>query len=274
MGVIPEFFTDRQYDNAASVYSCGTGLGIVMLPILTQAFLDTYGWRGSLLLISGLCLQIIPVAALVLKPRNPRYKPMLLLQSDRSDYERSDLITPSSGLASNPNAGLMENIAVNVGLHLLIRPTFILRVLIPAFAWGYTLSGWMIYIVSFGVSHGATLNESTIVATCGGVGMVLATIPLLPILHMAMTNKQLIYIVSVLSTVALLLTTKFVSFVGMTAFAVVFGVGLGILGTELYIAANNAVEKDEQFLSVAWLHMSYGIASILSGFLSGEAKWK
>ena len=263
--MVPEFFTGRQYDLAATVYSCGTGLGIVILPLLTQAFLDTYGWRGCLLLLGGLCLQVIPLVALVLKPRTTR-------QSDSSD-ESSYLTSSSSSVStvgSNPGTGLMESIAMNLGLHLLIRPSFIMRVLIPGFAWGYTLNGWMIYIVSFGLSHGATMKESTIVATCGGVGIVLSQIPLLPILRMAMTNKQLVYISSVLSAVALVLTTKFVSFVGMTCFAVVFGVGTGIMGAEMYIAAKNAVEKDDHFHTVAWLHVSYGGASITSGFVSGE----
>ena len=263
IGVVSEFFTGRHYDTAASVYSCGTGVGIVILPLLTQAFLETYGWRGSLLLLSGLCLQMIPLAALVLKPRTPRYRPMLLRQCDRSDDRLSDE-------GSNPSSG-MERIAVNLGLYLLIRPSFIIRVLIPGFAAGYALSGWTIYIVSFGLSHGATLKESTIVATCGGVGIVLSRIPLLPIVHMAMTYKQLVYISSVLSAVALVLTTKFVSFVGMTVVAVVFGVGAGILGAELYIAVQNAVEKDDHFHTIAWFHVSVGIASIISAFVSGEA---
>ena len=245
--MVPEFFTGKQYDTAASVYSCGTGFGIVILPLLTQAFLDAYGWRGSLLLLSGLCLQMIPLAALVLKPRTPRYKQMLLRQSDRSD-ESSYLTSSSSDVGSVPCAGLMKSIAVNLGLQLLIRPSFIKHVLIPGFAWGYTINGWMIYIVSFGLSHGATLKESTIVATCGGVGIVLSRFPLLPILHMAMTNKQLVYISSVLSAVALVLTTKFVSFVGMTDFDVVFGVGTGILGRRCTLPPKTPWKKMSIFI--------------------------
>ena len=78
---------------------------------------------------------------------------------------------------------------------------------------------------------------------------------------MVMTNKQLVYLSSVLCAVALI--------AGMTTVAVVFGVGAGIQGTELYIATKDSVEKDECYHTLAWYHVSYGIAAILSGFISG-----
>ena len=233
---------------------------MVISPLITQTLRDIYGWRGTLLLFSALCMQSIPLSAVV---KNPK---VTVKESAQG------LLTESEYLSKGSN--VMDKIARSIGTQLLKRPEFVVNVVIPAFAFGYTMWGWLIYIVSFALSNDGTLRQASIVATCGGVGMIVTRGLILPVLQILMTYKQLIYMSSVITTLSIGLTTQFTGFVGMCAFAVVFGVGIGIFGVEIYVAGNVvAGNTQEQYQAVAWYHIFVGIGSMTSGFLTGKSTY-
>ena len=88
---------------------------------------------------------------------------------------------------------------------LLTSVPFITQIVVPGFVWGYTYSGWLIYIVAFGFSNGMSIQEASILGTFGGTGLTSIRI-LLPLLNSFMTYKYLMYISSIISAVALTLT--------------------------------------------------------------------
>lgn len=55
------------YFIAASIMLSGGGVGMMVLPLLTEFLIGVYGWRGALLLIGGLNLQTM-VAGALLRP--------------------------------------------------------------------------------------------------------------------------------------------------------------------------------------------------------------
>ena len=155
------------------------------------------------------------------------------------------------------------------GLQLLAQRRFITQVLVPGFVWGYTIVGWMIYMVSFAVSKGTSIKEGSIVAASGGVGVVVIRIAI-PLLHKVMTYKELLYIASVVTAISLSLTTLLEDYVALNFISVMYGLGIGILGCELYISAKVNSKESEHFYAISWLHVAYGTASLLSGFISGN----
>ena len=260
IGIVPDYF-DKYYQTAVGIYACGTGLGIVILPNVTQYLLDIYGWRGALLLLSGLSLHSIPCGALLIpgETADQEYHP-LFKQKDTVSEKSINKIKKHLFHLGNGNA---------FGLQLLGQRRFITQVLVPGFVWGYTIIGWMIYMVSYAVSKGASIKEGSIVATSGGIGVVVIRIAI-PLLHKVMTYKQLIYIASIVTAISLSLTTLLEDYVALNFISVVYGLGIGTLGGELYISAKVNSEESEHFHAVSWLHVAYGTASILSGFVTGK----
>ncbi|XP_072035482.1 LOW QUALITY PROTEIN: monocarboxylate transporter 6-like [Amphiura filiformis] len=257
IGVIPQYF-DKYYNTAVAVYLCGSGFGIILMPLLTQIFLDIYGWRGALLLLSGLCLHSLPCGA------------MLYQNQTEEKEEKTNLLIPKTG-SSNENdspsniSKLLRGIFCSL---LLTNLSFIAQVLVPAFAWGYTLTGWLIYIVSFSLSNGTTMREASIVGTCGGIGLTAIRV-ILPPLNQVVTYKQLMYTSSLISAFALALTYFFNTFIGMCLMSVFFGAGVGILGVELYIAIKETTNENEYLHAVALTNLLHGFAALASGFITG-----
>ena len=57
LGILGDYF-DTYYVFAASVAGTGSALGITVFAPLTQLLLDIYGWRGAMLIIGGLALNL------------------------------------------------------------------------------------------------------------------------------------------------------------------------------------------------------------------------
>ncbi|XP_072036207.1 monocarboxylate transporter 13-like [Amphiura filiformis] len=262
VGVVPEYF-DKYYKAAVGIYACGTGLGIVILPIITQLLLDLYGWRGALLILSGISFHSVPCGALIKAHISHETK----LSQDNVYHQlfnAEDAVAEDKSLPRK----LLQDLSEAIGLPLLTRLPFITRVVIPGFIWGYTLIGWMIYMVSFAVSNGLSIKQGSIVAASGGVGVVVVRISI-PLLHKYMTYKELLYISSVITAISLSLTTFFTSYIALNIISLFFGLGIGCLGGELYISAKVNSEDSEHFYAIAWIHVAYGSGSILSGIVTG-----
>ncbi|XP_072024524.1 monocarboxylate transporter 2-like [Amphiura filiformis] len=266
IGVIPEYF-DKYYNAAVAVYSCGAGFGIISMPLLTQILLDIYGWRGCLLLLSGLCLHSLPCGAMLfpIQTEDKMHKDTTNLlrskigSSDKTNSNENDIPDPSN------ISRLFRDIFCSP---LLTKLSFYAQVLVPAIVWGYTFTGWLIYIVSFSLSNGTTMREASIVGTCGGIGLTAIRTILAP-LNQVMTYKQLMYTSSLVTAVSLALTNFFNTFIGMCLMSVLFGAGFGILGAELYISMKVITREKEYLHAVAWANLTRGFAAITSGFLTG-----
>ena len=62
--VINREFTDRR-TVAMGLASTGSSIGTLVLPLLTSWWIDVYNWRGSFILLGGLCLQGAVAGALL-----------------------------------------------------------------------------------------------------------------------------------------------------------------------------------------------------------------
>lgn len=269
VGVVPSYF-DKYYYIAVATYSCGCGLGVIVMPVLTQTFLDIYGWRGTLLVLSGISMHYIPCGALINQrlEHNEHKAPLLPSISDNNSNPYLTREASSTG-CFNPDS-LREACGICCS-PLLTNLPFLAQVFIPGFVWGYTLTGWLIYIVSFALSNKVSMRDASIVSTCGGIGQITLR-ALLPVLNKLMTYRHLMYLSSMLSAISLAATIFFNTFTGMCLMSLLFGAGVGILGSEIYIVIKEVTKKNEYLSAVALINWIHGIAAIASGFLTGMDK--
>ena len=214
-------------------------------------------------MLSGLLFHTVPFSALIRKQESeePEYN-IIFDSTDNTPDETSE--------EDFSNVKLLNKLSKSLGFTLLSRMTFVSRVLVPSVVVGYTLVGWMIYMVSFVVSNGASLKEAAIVVTNGGIGMLLARAIGCPIIHKFMTYKQVLYTSSAIMALSLSLMTVFTSVTGFNVLSVIFGAAIGLFGAEIYISAKFNSEETESIQAMAWLGFADGMASLLSGFVTGN----
>ena len=268
IGVIPNYF-DKYYNVAVATYSCGSGFGIIMMPLLTQVFMDVYGWRGALLLLSGLSMHYIPCGALIIQKSDLHDEQNISLLSSVADNPSSPNLSKDASSSECSKYNILRELNAICSSPLLMNLPFMAQIFVPGIVWGYTYTGWLIYIVSFAVSNNVSMRDASLVSTCGGIGLT-AIRALLPLLNSFMTYKHLLYISSIISAISLAGTIFFNSFTGMCLMSLLFGAGFGILGAELYIAVKQVTAESEFLSAVALANLIHGISAIASGFLTGK----
>ncbi len=260
IGIIPKYF-DKYYNVAVNVYMCSIAIGIIVSPLFTTWFLDIYGWRGTLLLLCGINVQSVVFGALV--PQRSHSK------EESEERLRILQITPTAKQDSHKNFSLkdmLQKVDEIFNFKLLSSFPFIARIFVPSIAQGYVMTSWMIYVVSFALSNGASKRESSIVATWGGIGVAVVR---LPTLNKYVSYKKIMYVTSVFTACVLAATTFVHSIVGMNITSFIYGMTYGIIGPQVYIAAKDVPKKDEYVNAVSWLAVGFGVGAIAGGALTG-----
>ncbi|XP_072037130.1 monocarboxylate transporter 6-like [Amphiura filiformis] len=258
LGSVPLYF-DKYYKIAVSIYCCTSAVGILAMPLLTQIFYDSCGWRGALILICGIGLHSIPLGALLHSGTDH--------QQTNLDENNPLIISNCSQLGGlNPDEKKKQEFWKILVLRHNI-PLFT-RVLVPGLVYGYVLHGWMIYIVTFAIANGASGQEASIVASCGGIGVLIIRI-LRPFVDHILTYKQIMISSSVLGAASLVLTTIFTRIVEMSLASIFFGIAIGALGTEIYILTKYVADEDQYYNVLSLFHLSVGYSSVISGIFTG-----
>ena len=254
------YFT-TYYSAATNIITTALPLAVMVSAPLTQLLIDIYGWRGALLLFSGLNLHYV-VAAALLKSSNQiltdskgvSYKPLTKNSDDAGGYVFRSML--SICFETMWNVSLLKN------------GRFLIVLVVSAVS-GYMLNGWVVYLVSIGQSKGLSPYDAANVATISGVGAVLIRITL-AIFKEETSYRHLFLIGSMLGIISyggMYFTT---SFWLLSLYAVILGISYGILGSQMYIGANTVVEKDDAVGAVVWLHLALGFGYISSGYISGK----
>ena len=261
VGMIPEYF-NKYYHIAVNVYLFGTALGVIVSPLLTQMFLDIFGWRGAILMLCGINMQSIVAGAILKRSRSNHEEQLPILRYQVPDDQKTD-VTPHFEYLKT-----LKKILKAFDVNLLGKLLYFVGVFVPSIANGYLITSWLIYIVSYALSNGASLKESTVVATWGGIGIAIIRLAL-PYLNSVMSYRYLMYISTVVMAISLCLTTVFSNVVGMSTCSLVFGIAYGIFGTEIYVAAKDIAEDDQYYNAVSWAHLAYGFAAVTGASLTG-----
>ena len=62
--MVPLYFKDNQKMMALGILSLGSAIGAMVIPILLEKLIETYGWRGTLLIVGGIASNICVSASL------------------------------------------------------------------------------------------------------------------------------------------------------------------------------------------------------------------
>ena len=255
VGIVPEYF-DRYYSIAVNVYCFGSGLAVIVFPLMVQTFLDLYGWRGALLLLSGLSFQSFLCGAIV-------------KHSKVTNNEKISLVPKGTNGTDTISKGTLGMFLRKIDDNLLTSPPFIARVIIPGIVNGYTWAGWVIYIISFALSTGASMKEASVVASCGGIGLMIIRI-ILPLLNQVVTYRKLLYISSVIMTTSLVMPTFTRTVAGLCITSLMYCIGNGMLCSELYVAVKDTADATQYVSGIAWYHLFSGFAMTFGGVITGR----
>ena len=241
----------------------------MVMPLLTQLFIDVYGWRGALLLVGGLNLHLILCGALLkTTTASEIYDVSESRFKDVSESLSTDVSeSRSTGIPQTDRK--LKYVIDNLGLNLFKSMEF-LSLMSVAFGIGYTSVGWTMYLIPHALDVGFEPYDAALLATVGGIGFAVGA-AVFPFVSKLLSNEQILCGCSVLTTISFLIdsiSAVFYSYVGMMTSCAIFGVVRAMAFVILFKIVH--ADFGKQTATVAWLFFGYSIGNLSSAFLSGN----
>ncbi|XP_022098073.1 monocarboxylate transporter 12-like [Acanthaster planci] len=260
---------NENYATAFGIAKSGTFVGLLVMPPLTQFFLDTYGWRGTLLLLGGLCFNTVaPGAFLATSPQ------AALHVSEEAGYRRlSDQTGPISSMPRT-NFGHFcctsrEILLKDFSLELLIDARFWDLTVVKSstkFAYGM----WVIYFVSAAQSNGFTATEAGWFVSFGGIGGLLAVIAQGPLNDRGVLSSwSLTTTTMVVCSASYCASPLLTSNWAMMTSTLLIGFCFGVVSVQVDVLIRQTFGVELMVGAFGWEKLLSGMFNFMLGFLPG-----
>ena len=142
----------------------GYSVGLFVVAPLAQLFLNTYGWRGTMLLLGGISLHASVCGALIVTSEWRR--PPL----QESGYQKLSLDeAPDHTRSESSCTSLCGSITKNLNMELLVSARY-WTAGVAECCCNYTFIMWTVYFVSQAQSNGFSAEDAGVFVTSAGIG--------------------------------------------------------------------------------------------------------
>ncbi|XP_038046376.1 monocarboxylate transporter 13-like [Patiria miniata] len=265
------FYFQEKYAVASFLALAGGPIGMMLYGPVTQVLLETYGWRGALLLIGGTSFHLICSGLLVRRPTRVYAK----LLDDCTDPGPDN--GPSSSQTDRCLAKLSKVIAGTLGLDLFLCLDFLLLAAVRLFT-NACYGGILVYMVPNGLAVGLSPSEAALLTTVFGVGSLAGLSLTALVLHTEVLSCHATgAIAGCMTVVALALDTFISTPIGHMANTCIIGAGIHSIIQVTSVLTRGLPYGDDRFVVVlGWQSFLAGVATsggdTLSGWLYGATQ--
>ena len=252
MAMVAEHF-HGSFGQVIGIVSSGMGLGIMVMAPVTQLFLDTFGLKGTLILLGAFNAHLIVCGALLPYVRPAGYEPIL------------------GGNETVQESGIHKIIAL-FNLSLFGKPQFLYLLIFQAIDTS-TYIAWLVYLVSLAESKGISPYLSATIASksIGGCGSLVGKIITPVFIDRHIVPQSVIYYVGFLTMCLTLIgQALFTSFHGLLWTSFAFSISSGALTVNVFKHCKAALDQDQMTEAFAWLEIAAILSSSLAILLIGN----
>ncbi len=252
------------YAIAVGIGHAGSPLGLIIMAPLIQLFLDTYGWRGTMLLLGGINLNIAVCGALLCQP------------STRGSQEVKYTPVPSSveECKTKPRGIFLKETLMTIKTRSGISVCFTLSFWIPTFIFicnGTTGILWFAYFIDHVQAKGFTAYDAVLFTTVGGLANVIIKILTGPIIDRGILPLRAALVIYTLAASTCLIVDPWMNSYWLMVVNVFILYGsLGTVGALVDILTRELVGPELLANVFSWMKFVSGVAFFCSGFFPGN----
>ncbi|XP_022086021.1 monocarboxylate transporter 13-like [Acanthaster planci] len=262
------FFFSEKYALVSIIALGGNPLGMMLYGPVAQLLLDTYGWRGAMLLLGGAGFFLITCGMVIRRPSSSYSR---IVNEDEDD--RMDDVAGSVNNSTIPfkmGAKTCSSFLLITGFDIFFNLDFLLLSLSRMlYAAGY--GGLIVYMVSNGLSLGLSPNEASYLTVAWGIGNLAGLTTAAIVLH---TKLLPYYSTAVIggAIAALCMTVDSVipTFSGQMIIMLLTGFGFDVIVEVNSVRTRCLPFGDDRFISVlGWQNFMAGFSSTVGGVFAG-----
>ena len=280
------YFKER-YTLAVAISNLGVSLGFMVFGPVTQIILDTYGWRGTMLLLGGFNFHLVLCGALMRnKPSSSvesPYEEVSLSEEDRgglrsegseeeSHTEYADSESNQESCEGTSKSLCCQRLIAAMDFAVLTNLRFVLLTLGKS-ASLFSYGGWLVYMVAHGQFQGLTEVEASYLPTANGAGSILGMVlpPLLKQIFSKIPMSVWACLASAIVGASFLAYAFIKPFGGQMVMMCLNGVGFGALFTTVDAMIRFISTTDDRFVNIlAWYSVFNSTSGLVGGIFTGS----
>ncbi|XP_071810489.1 monocarboxylate transporter 12-like [Asterias amurensis] len=277
-GVLACYFSDN-YSVAIAIASSSIPISMIVYGPLTQILLDTYGWRGTMLIMGGITSNLVVCGALLKTPAvasqtcTEQYQKVPDDAADGEDISTEGENIPSSKSHKGKCVTLKENIQrflTSMDFEIMTNKRFLFMTASMSCV-DFCFNGWIVYMVSHGIFQGLSSNQASLLPTSFGIGYILGKFmePLFDHTRFKLSTCTWVYLGCVIMF-ASYLTEAFMTMFHVQMIVTCFiGMGHGIVSQSNDVIVRFLTSGDRIVAVVCWQALIGGVCGMGSGLLTG-----
>ncbi|XP_038075530.1 monocarboxylate transporter 12-like [Patiria miniata] len=252
-----------------SITQTGCAFGMMIYPPLTEALIEIYGWRGTILIFAAFNANICVFGALIKPPprlyealATPRQE-MIPALSQSGDSKLNNVINVFKKAAK----GFSKIVSLDV---LLLEPMFTIYAF-ACFLLGIMYSAWMIYLVPHAVVRGIENQRASLLSTAGGVGTLVGRIVYGPILHRGYIQPVQMFMLLACGNIGAFVLDPIVldNYPGLVGLSSINGLCLGVMAGMFILVSQQVLEGEIGDRAWGILSVTFAIGELAGGALAG-----
>ncbi|XP_038044229.1 monocarboxylate transporter 12-like [Patiria miniata] len=249
---------NKNLAKASGIARTGSSIGLVVAAPLIQISLDTFGWRGTMLLIGGGIMHLVPCGVLMRKNGT----------TPNNSYQEVPKDEPETAPPS-ACAACLESVFKNFDLSLLRNFQYwSVAAIYVCFNFAYDM--WVIYFVSQALSKGFSLEDAAVFVTVAGVGNLLAKVSQGFIIDAGLISCWgLMVICIIVSSLAFFVTPWLAWYWTMMLTALLVVICDGVLACLHDVLAKQVLGVELLAGAYGWMDVKATMARLFFGFIPG-----
>ncbi|XP_064606374.1 monocarboxylate transporter 13-like [Liolophura sinensis] len=235
---------DKGRGAASSLAVVGSGLGGLLFPVVLRPIIDWFTWRGSMIIMSGLMLNLLPASRMFVVPKP---KPDI-------PQAKEDSKTPRISLCSD---GMWRN------------PSFVCYAIIcPIISIGYQYA--YIVIVDLGILLGFNKIRSTFLLTYMSLSSTMSSLCFGCVLKLLWNQNVLLFNVCLISmSVAMFAFPYVTSYETLVVVSALYGVAIGGINGLYAVVTADLLGLKRYSIGLGIVCTVFGIGYLLSAPVAG-----
>ncbi|XP_038064138.1 monocarboxylate transporter 12-like [Patiria miniata] len=265
------FYFREKYPLACFIALTGAPFGMMLFGPITQVLVDTYGWRGAMLLLGGFGFHLVVGGMLVRRPAAlyqevPDRDEQLAIDGTDCPGKSTEEVKPTKSKISN----LWNSVVSALFLNVFVSAEFMI-VATVRMMYSIAYGGIVVYIVPNSLALGLSTREASFLPTAWGVGNLAGLVLSALALHVKLVSvRSAEGIAAGVAAVGLALEPFVSPFVGQILTTFIVGAGMGGAIEGILVMTRCLPFGDDKLFSVfGWQTFLSGVASSIGDTLSG-----
>ncbi|XP_071798847.1 monocarboxylate transporter 12-like [Asterias amurensis] len=258
------------YATANGIGQIGSPLGLILMAPLVQLLLDTYGWRGAMLLLGGFGLHLAVCGALLRHPLAEKQNQESYQQIPSCEDSKSKLRRDNE---SSSRIQLLEEVLMKIkrsfGISVCLQKTFWIPTVI-AISNRLLHTLWSVYYVDHILSKGFSAEDAIVFCIAAGVAKLTAKLLTGPLVDRGVLKlRALMTILLALCSISLLTDPLVNSYWLAIVNVAIYDFSNGGITSLNDVYIRELIGPELLTCAFGWMEMVTGIVISCSGFFPG-----